>query len=264
MKEVNKHANLIKNYYAGIVEDDRLRFRQSHKIEYITTMNYIKKYAKKGAKILEVGAGTGIYSVELAKMGFDVTAVELVENNVEVLKQNAKGIKNISCLQGDALDLSRFNDNTFDIVLNLGPMYHLYTTKDKNKAISETIRVCKSNGICMFAYLTHSSIVWNYGIRKQNIKILTNFMNDKGIIKDIPEEIFCSYHIEDFNKQFDNTNTTYLKNIATDGLSQIMRDYVNELNEEDYNLFIKWHLSTCERLDHQGLSSHMLYICKKL
>ena len=265
MSRINKYENFVKTYYNNSTEDDRLRFRKSHRIEYITTMHYIKKFAKKGCKILEVGAGTGVYSVELAKMGYDVTAVELVESNVEVLKKNAEGIKNIRCLQGDALDLSRFNDKEFDIVLNLGPMYHLYTAKDKKKAISESLRVCKNSGICMFAYLTHSSIFWSYGIIKKHIKELSCNMTSKGVIKDIPEEIFCSYYNEDFNKQFEKTKSRHIVSVATDGLAQLMREYMNreDFTEEEYELFIKWHLSTCERLDHQGLSSHMLYICQK-
>ena len=265
MSKLNKYENLITDYYDTKPEDERLRTRKSHKIEYITTMHYIKKFAKKGCRILELGAGTGIYSVELAKMGYDVTAVELVESNLEVLKKNAKGIKNIKCLQGDALDLSRFNDNEFDIVLNLGPMYHLYTAKDKKKAISETLRVCKHSGICMFAYLTHSAIFWSFGIIKKQIKYLSGFMTNKGLIKDIPEEIFCSYFNEDFNKQFEKTKSTHITSVATDGLAQMMREYMNreDFTEEEYNIFIKWHLATCERLDQQGLSSHMLYICKK-
>jgi len=265
MSKINKYENIISDYYSKIDEDDRLRSRNSHKIEYITTMHYIKKFAKKGCKILEVGAGTGVYSVALAKMGYDVTAVELVESNLDILKKNASGIKNIQCLQGDALDLSRFNDNEFDVVLNLGPMYHLYTKKDKNKAISETLRVCKNGGICMFAYLTHSAIFWSFGIRKKQVKYLSTFMTNKGLIKDIPEEIFCSYFNEDFNKQFNKTVSTHITSVATDGIAETMRDYINDgaLSEEEYNLLVKWHLATCERLDHQGLSSHMLYICKK-
>ena len=264
MSKVNKYENQIVNYYNNYEEDTRF-INKGKRLEYITTMHYIKKFAKKGCKILEVGAGTGAYSVELAKMGYNVTAVELVENNVKIMKKNAKGLKNINCLQGDALDLSRFNDNEFDIVLNLGPMYHLYNNKDRQRAISETLRVCKPNGISMFAYLTHSSIFWSFGIIKKQIKYLSEFMTSKGVIKDIPEEIFCSYFNEDFNKQFDKTKSTHITSVATDGLAQIMREYMNreDFTEEEYELFVKWHLATCERLDHQGLSSHMLYICKK-
>lgn len=264
MKTVNKYADIVKNHYDNYQEDERLRFKMSHKLEYITTLHYIKKFAKKGCKILEVGAGTGVYSVELAKMGFNVTAIELVESNLSVLKQNASGLNNITCLQGDALDLSRFNDESFDIVLNLGPMYHLYRQKDKNKAIEETLRVCKKSGICMFAYLTHSSILWNFGVRKKQIKYLSEFMDNKGIIKDVPSEVFSSYFIEDFKKQFKNTNSTYITSVATDGISQIMRDYIDDrFTQEEYDILVKWHLQTCERPDQQGLSSHMLYICKK-
>ena len=150
-------------------------------------------------------------SVELAKMGYDVTAVELVESNVEVLKKNAEGVKNIKCLQGDALDLSRFKDNEFDIVLNLGPMYHLYTTKDKNKAISETLRVCKPNGISMFAFIPHYSTVWYVGIKNNGIKNVQEYLNSKGDLKTTPEIMFATYDVEEFKNQFNKTNTTLLK-----------------------------------------------------
>lgn len=265
MSNINKHEDIIVNYYQNTYVEDERFDRPSHKIEYLTTMRYINKFTPKGCKILEIGAATGNYSINLAKMGYEVTAVELVENNLNIMKKKAEGIKNITCLQGDALDLSRFEDSTFDVVLNLGPMYHLYNQKDKDKAIAETVRVCKPNGICMFAYLTHSSIVWNFGVRKNRFSELAPALDEKGIIKDIPEEVFSSFHVEDFAKQFEKTNTTHIVNVATDGLFSMMRDYIDNgvMSEDNYNQLVNWHFNVCERLDHQGLSSHMLYICKK-
>lgn len=99
-------------------------------MEYVTTMEYIHRYAAKGAKILEVGAGTGRYSIALAKEGYSVTAVELVEHNLDILKANSADLENLQAYQGDALDLSRFGDGTFDITLVFGPMYHLYDQED--------------------------------------------------------------------------------------------------------------------------------------
>ncbi len=265
MSKVNKYEDIIVNHYTNnYIEDERFN-TPSHKIEYLTTMRYIKKFAKKGCKILEIGAATGAYSINLAKMGYNVTAVDLTPSNVEFMKKKAEGIKYITCLQGDALDLSRFEDDSFDVVLNLGPMYHLYTQKDKNKAIAETIRVCKTNGICMFAYITHSSIVWNFGVRKNRFNELEPMLNKNGVIKDVPKEVFSSFHIEDFNKQFEKTNTTHITNVATDGLFSTMRDYIDNgvMSEENYNKLVNWHFNVCERLDHQGLSCHMLYICRK-
>ena len=113
--------------------------------------------------------------------------------------------------------------------------------------------------------ITHSSIIWAYGVRKGNLKNLAYALNKDGSIKDVPEEIFSSYFVEDFAKQFEKTDTTFLKSVATDGLTPIMRDYIDDgrMDDGDIELLYNLHLATCERLDHQGYSSHMLYICKK-
>ncbi len=263
MRYINKYKNIIEANYNNSNEDERFN-RKSQLFEYKTTLFYIQKYLRKGCKILEIGAGTGRYSIALAKMGYDVTAVELVEKNLKVLRENSSKIDNLKSYQGDVLDL-QFEDNSFNIVLCLGPMYHLYKKKDKNRAISETLRVCKPNGICMFAYLTHTSIIWSYGVRKGKIDELAYALNKDGSIKDIPNEIFNSYFIEDFNKQFNKTKSTYIKNVATDGLAPMMRDYIDngKMTDKNIDLLFKLHLATCERLDHQGYSSHMLYICRK-
>ena len=260
---LNKYKSIIEKKYNEYDEDERFE-RKSQRFEYLTTMRYIQKYAKKGCKILEIGAATGRYSIALAKLGYDVTAVELVDKNLQILRQKSEGIDNIKSMQGDVLDLSMLQDNQFDIVLNLGPMYHLFNKKDKDRAIAESIRVCKPNGILMFAYLTHASIVWGYGVRKGDLSSLAYALGKDGSIRDIPEEIFSSFYIEDFAKQFEKTNTVFLKSVATDGVAPMMRDYIDDvMSEEDYKLLLDWHFATCERLDQQGLSSHMLYICKK-
>ncbi len=257
----NQFKDIVINHYNNYEEDKRFD-EKCKNVEFLTTMRYIQKFAKKGCKILEVGAGTGKYSIALAKLGYDVTAVDLTPHNIEILKKNSKNIKNLQIFVGDALNLP-FDDNQFDIVLNLGPMYHLYTNDNKSQAINETIRVCKNDGFCMFAYLTHASIVWGYGVRKNKFSHLKYALNENGSIQNIPEEIFTSYYIEDFNNQFENTPTSFITNVATDGLFPTMRDYIGQMNDEDFENLLNWHYTTCEREDQQGYSSHMLYICKK-
>lgn len=259
-----KREEIIKNYYVNDDEDIRFTKSKGTKLEFITTMKYIQKYAKKGFKILELGAATGAYSIPLAQQGYSVTAVELIQENLDVLIKKAKGISNLVAMQGDAVNLSRFADNSFDMVLVFGPMYHLFKTKEKLSAVNEAIRVCKPNGILMFAFLSHSATVWSYGVKKHHLLDLLPLLGKDGKIKDEPDEIFTSYFKEDFLKLFNNTNTQALKFVAADGLAYgIARQFVDLLNEKEYEAFVNWHLSTCERDDHQGISSHMLYICKK-
>ena len=93
----------------------------------------------------------------------DCTAVELLERHLAVLRENSRGIGSLEAVQGDATDLGRFADNTFDVTLSLGPMYHLYEKDEIDKAIDEAIRVTKPGGAVLFAFISVYGIMYaNY------------------------------------------------------------------------------------------------------
>jgi 2-polyprenyl-3-methyl-5-hydroxy-6-metoxy-1,4-benzoquinol methylase len=125
----------LADYYDRGGEDVRLVLKHGS-VEFLTTMRYVDKYIKAGDRILEIGAGTGRYSHALARQGYVVDAVELIPSNIEVFRQHTLPDEKITVTQGNALDLSAFADDTYDVTLLLGPMYHLYTTEDKLKALS--------------------------------------------------------------------------------------------------------------------------------
>lgn len=261
---INKHKDIIIQKYSEYDEENRLISDRAHNLEYLTTMRYIEKFLPTNAKILEIGAGTGRYSIALAKMGYDVTAVDLAPKHVEIMRSKSRKLKNFKCMVADGLDLSLFDDGSFDMVLNFGPMYHLFNQKDIKKSRDETIRVAKKGAICMFAYLPCASFVNCYGLRHQDVSTLVSQMDKFGRIKSYPSDVFTCFYIEDFKKLFDKTNTKYLTNVATDGTAYAMREWVEQLPKKEYEAFIKWHFTTCERPDQQGYSAHLLYICKKL
>ena len=159
--------NLIK-YYNKFNEDKRLTRRHGI-VEYITTMKYIHKYlkAKKNPKIIDVGAGTGKYSITLHNEGYDVTAVELVKHNLMYIK---KANPNIKSYQGNALNMKRFKDKTFDIVLLFGPMYHLISEEEKLKALSEAKRILKDDGIILISYYMNEYCIIKHGFIDGYIK----------------------------------------------------------------------------------------------
>lgn len=117
---------IVSDFYDRYIEDDRLERSIHGRLEYATTMHYIHRFAGANAKVLEVVAGTGRYSIALAKEGMNVSSIELVQSNYERLKKNCEGIESIEAFQGDATDLGRFADSSFDLTLVFGPMYHLY------------------------------------------------------------------------------------------------------------------------------------------
>ena len=121
------------DHYSNYDEDSRLASKYGS-IEFLTTMRYIEQYIKPGDRILEVGAATGRYSHALARQGYAVDAVELVEHNIEIFRKNTQANENITITQGNAMDLSAFPDNKYDITLLLGPLYHLYNKEDRANA----------------------------------------------------------------------------------------------------------------------------------
>ena len=138
---------IINSFYGNeYVEDNRLTSDKMHYIEFITTTKYIDKYLKNKDRILEIGAGTGAYSLYYAKKGYQVDAVELAQANVDVFKSKITEDMKANVIQGNAIDLSMYEDNTFDITLCLGPLYHLFKPEETKKAIDEAIRVTKKGG----------------------------------------------------------------------------------------------------------------------
>lgn len=258
-----KVQNIIEKYYEQIDENSRLVKDKVHKIEFLTTTKYIDKYLKKGDKILEIGAGTGRYSLYYAKKGYKVESVELTNSNIKVFKNQIEKGMDIKVHQGNALNLEMFEDNSFDVTLLLGPLYHLFKEEDRNQAIKEAIRVTKKGGIIYLAYITNDAVILSYGLRKGNLLRLKEFSKEGYKIKDIPEEIFSVSYVKDFEKIINKFKVKKLNQVATDGIAPNMANYINELTEEEYEVWLDYHFSNCEREDIMGYSSHVLYICRK-
>lgn len=102
-------------------------------VEFLTTLRYIEKYIRPENLVIEIGAGTGRYSHALARQGYTVDAVELISHNIDIFRKNTMSNEDITIMQGNALDLSVFPDNRYDITLLLGSLYHLYSDEDKRR-----------------------------------------------------------------------------------------------------------------------------------
>ena len=254
----------LEAYYNKFCEEKRLTRRHGN-VEYITSMKYIHKYLEtmsRDVKILDIGAGTGRYSVALAEAGYDVTAVELVKYNLGILKQKNSSVK---AYQGNALNLKRFVDNTFDMTLLFGPMYHLYSFEDKVKALSEAKRVTKPGGIILVAYCMNEYSIVLHGFKDGFIKesIRDGKVNADFRVTPKPEDLYDYVRLEDIDSYNKATDLERIQIVAADGPANYMRQTLNAMDEETYELFVQYHLSTCERAELLGASAHTLDILRK-
>lgn len=257
----------IHGFYNHYDEEGRLTAKHGQ-VEFLTTMRYIERYLARDARILEIGAGTGRYSHALARKGYAVDAVELVPRNIELFQEKVTPDETIRIRQGDARDLSAFADNAYEIVLLLGPLYHLFTPADKKQAVSEALRVTKPGGILFAAHCMSDAALIDGGFKRGNFSI-SDYIG-KGYInpetfetRSAPELIFELVRKEQIDSLMQDFPVARLHLVATDLFANHMRDTIDEMDDETFALYLQYHFAVCERPDLLGLTHHSLDIFRK-
>ncbi|MCR4579395.1 MAG: methyltransferase domain-containing protein [Treponema sp.] len=257
----------IEEYYNKFHEEHRLTTRHGL-VEFRTSLHFIKEAAdniRKEAssiKIADIGAGTGRYSVELCHQGYDITAVELVKHNLEILRDKHENIKT---WQGDARNLHFLDKEVFDITLLFGPLYHLHGDEDKLKAIEEAKRITKKDGIILIAYVMNDYSVISYCFKQHKWK---EVMDKEGLSEDFhticrEDDLYDYVRLEDINRLNEAAHLKRIKIISADGAADYMRRELNEMSEEEFDAFCKYQLAICQRPELLGAGSHCVDIVKK-
>lgn len=249
----------LKTYYNKFNEEKRLDTKHGQ-IEFLTSIKYIEKYLKEENKIIDIGAGTGKYSKYFADIGYDVFAVELCKSNLREIEK-----KNIKCIQGNATNLKKMEDNSFDITILFGPMYHLISIEEKVKALEEAKRITKTGGYIFISYCMNEYAVITHGFIENTIKdSIDNNLIDKNY-KITPKEtdLYSFVRLEDINYLKDKCNLKRVKIISQDGPTEYIKKTINKMNDEEFNIYLNYHLSTCERPELLGSGRHILDILQK-
>jgi len=264
--------NNIVNFYEKYDEESRLTSNNARKVEFTVTTAILNQCMKKHNKILELGAGTGIYSFYYAEKGNDVIATDITPKYVDIIKRKLderKNSINLSTEIVDATNLGSYESESFDVVLCLGPIYHLTNEYDREKCIKESLRVLKKGGILAIAYINKHFVL--NSIMTRDKKFLTyNFIEkvlNKGVIKEGEKECFWTdtffttpMEMESFVKKF---NTEIIDHVGTDGLSPLLKDFVDNMNDEKYSTWLHYSLNSCREKSILGMSNHGLLLCKK-
>lgn len=246
----------LSDYYNKFNEDKRLT-RRHGQVEFLTSVKYIKEYLKPGDRIVDIGAGSGRYSIYFKQHGYDVTAVEFVRPNIGKIKRNDPELK---VVEASATDLHKFNDNEFDVCIMFGPMYHLYSKEDKIKALSEAKRITKR--VLFVTYYMNEYGVLEYAFKDNHYHEIKDRMDESFHIDD-KDNLFFFSRIEDMNELNEICKLKLVKRFASDGPSDYIRPVLNKMDDETFEGYMNYHLATCERSDLLGASSHLVDILEK-
>ena len=140
----------------------------------------------------------------------------------------------------------------------------MFSKEDKKKVIEEAIRVTKPHGKIFIAYITNDIVIITYGLKKGNLLKLKDVCDKNYRVKEIPEEIFSVNYVEEFDNMMEKFPVKKLCEVAVDGLSESLEEYINNLSDEEYTVWLDYHFKNCERKDIMGYSSHVVYICEKI
>jgi ubiquinone/menaquinone biosynthesis C-methylase UbiE len=143
------------NFYKDGSEEHRLE-RSVGRLERIRTWEIVERHLPPPpARILDVGGATGVYALPLAQRGYEVHLVDAVPEQVARARtlSNSSDKPLAGALVGDARAL-RFPDRSFDVVLLLGPLYHLIDRADRVTALTEARRVLVSGGVLVAACIS--------------------------------------------------------------------------------------------------------------
>ena len=250
-------TDLVQEIYRRCNENSRLNKSNAARVEFLTTVRYIEKYLNPGARILDVGAGAGEYSLYFARKGYEVSALELADANIAAFRAKMTNDDPIDLVQGNALDLSRYNSESFDIVLLFGPLYHLHAEADKLRCIEEAKRVCKPGGKIFFAFISNDMVILTMQQCQDDYLVNGDYNKETFRLDDFP---FVFHTVDCCRGLLGNAGIQILHEVASDGASELLQELVNGLDEASYQQYLRYHFYICEKPEFLGMSNHFLFV----
>ena len=259
--KIEDETEQIQKTYELFNENTRLNHSKAARVEFLTTVKYIERYLKQGDKLLDVGAGAGEYSIYFARKGYEVSALELTDSNIKAFRSKLTKDDKIDLVQGNAVDLSRYADESFDVVLVFGPLYHLHKEEDRRRCIEEAKRVCKKDGKLFFAFISNDMVFLTELSYDEKYFLNGDYDHESFKLNDFP---FVFFTVDKARKMLEDNGIKIEHAVASDGASELMAERINSMDDESYKQYLRYHYYICEKPEMLGMSNHLLFVGEKL
>jgi len=273
--KADRIKELVRKHYSeyGIKEWERLTRHPYHRLEFDTTMHFLKKYFPKKGLVLDAGGGPGRYSIELSKMGYDVILLDLAPKLLEIAKEQIReaGVeyKVKLVIEGSIDDLSMFKDNTFDAVICLGgALNHLVYRKQRQKAVDELVRVAKCNAPIFVSVIGKLAVLMNTIVHLwPELELAPDIWRKSVTTGDYfggYSFTACHFYLPD---ELEAEFKGKARVLGMVGLEGMFSTHTKEYNEvyamKKYNKILgEMHLKTCTNPNIVGISEHFMIICR--
>ncbi len=249
--------------YSSKSEDGRENFSRNDGLEYHYTKKHLEGIITKEDRVLEIGCATGYYGFYYADKCREYVGVDLFPPHIELFHQRIQeqDVRNLSCQIGDATNLENIPDGSFDVVLSLGPMYHLSKT-ERGLAFSEAARVCKDGGYLAFAYIVQlgtyaGSCVFDDAYPNPTAD---EYVFARGT-DDLRPGLFYYTMPEEIEEMSRNYGLKKIRNLGTNFMFAMK--LVNEMTDEQFEKMRPLYDKLTSYESCTGLAGHALLICSK-
>lgn len=267
-------TDAVAQFYQSYNEDSRFE-RPSRAVEYVTTIHIIDTWLSHlppASSILDSGAGSGVYALHYATQGHFVTAIDITPKHIEQIQAKiiqSKQVLSVQAEVGNAVHLSHYADQSFDMVLCLGPYYHLTSAEDRASCLSESMRVLRPGGILIVAYINKYSIVPMLAVKEPS------YMRSSVIEKVLQEGVFYDGEADSFWTDLYVTSPEQMEHdllsaqaeivdhAGADGITHTIDGSIDAMDEDRYTTWINYHFQTCRERSILGLSTHGLIVGRK-
>ena len=266
MRDYQEMQNFYQNKYN---ENNRM---DRNPLEYLRCKEIISRYLKDEVmRIADIGGATGVFSFWLAKQGHLVSLLDYTPSHIDQAKEksSSNGIELRSFDCGDAKSLP-YESGEFDLVLLMGPLYHMQKNEDRIQCLNEAYRVLKKGGIVICESISRYANIFD------GFKYM--FIEDEKFVKILDENLASGMHNPEdteyfttaffhtpdlLKKEIEQANFEVINLVSVEGFGQIFDTDSLMSDETKKEMLLKYIRKTESTPELLGVSSHHMIIGKK-
>lgn len=243
-----------------------------HRTELAVTLKALDEYLPASpADILDIGGGPGRYAIELTRRGYEMTLLDLAQANLDLAEQKAAeaGVTLHATLHGNALELSALADGSFDVVLLMGPLYHLVRLEDRQRCLQEAKRVLKPGGLLFAAFINRYGVFLDGSVKYpqavyENRALWEQIWRDG--VNPPPHDSFTDAYFampDEVVPLMEGQGFTSLNLLGLEGIVSGHEESVNALSGEAWEYWVKLNYDYAKDPALHAASAHLLCIGRK-
>lgn len=232
-------------------------------MEYHYTKRILERYVGRECSVLEIGCGTGYYGVHLSGRCKAYHGIDISPGNINVFSEKIEqmGLGSVTAAVGDATDMASIGNEQYDIVLTLGPMYHL-PPGERDRVFENSKRVCKAGGILLFAYINKLGVYLGSCIRRPDV--YPNGQKNQSILREgIDDSRESMYWFTMPEEMEDATMAHGLCVFENLGVDYTLAPSTPDMGEAQKAAWADMIAIMCQSKSCAGFANHAVMVCRK-